>query len=66
MPRLFGKNYNKKQLINMVGNMDQVAGVRRAAMVEGNERGSDLIEVFNASGLCFSILSGRSLDVSNA
>ncbi len=66
MPRLFGKNYNKKQLINMVGNMDQVAGVRRAAMVEGNERGSDLIEVFNASGLCFSILSGRSLDIASA
>ncbi len=66
MPKLFGKNYDKQQLLTMVGDMDQVAGARRAELVEGNERGSDLIEVFNASGLCFSILSGRSLDIASA
>ncbi|HIO09643.1 TPA: DUF4432 family protein [Candidatus Poribacteria bacterium] len=66
MPRLFGRKYGKKQLLELVGDMTQLAGVRRAELVEGNERGADLIEVFNASGLCFSILPGRSLDIASA
>ena len=66
MPRLFGRNYNKQQLLDLVGDMTQLAGARKAELVEGNERGSDLIEVFNASGLCFSILPGRSLDIASA
>ena len=66
MPKLFGKNYTKQQLLDLTGDMSQLAGTRRAELVEGNERGSDLIEVFNASGLCFSILSGRALDIASA
>ena len=66
MPQLFGNQYTKQQLLELVGDMTQLAGARRAELVEGNERGSDLIEVFNASGLCFSILPGRSLDVASA
>lgn len=46
--------------------MSQLAGARYAHLVEGNERGADLIEVFNASGLCFSVLPGRSLDIASA
>jgi hypothetical protein len=46
--------------------MSQLAGVRKAELVEGNERGADLIEVFNASGLSFSILPGRALDIASA
>lgn len=66
MPRLFGRNYTRQQLCGLVGDMSQVAGARRAELVEGNERGADLIEVFNASGLCFSVLPGRALDVAAA
>ena len=66
MPHLFGCDYSKTQLLERVGDMTQLASARRAELVEGNERGSDLIEVFNASGLCFSILPGRSLDIASA
>ena len=66
MPKLFGRKYCKKQLLELVGDMTQLAGARRAELVEGNERGADLIEVFNASGLCFSVLPGRSLDIASA
>lgn len=66
MPNLFGRNYSKRQLLDHVGDMSQVANVRKAELVEGNERGADLIEVFNASGLSFSILPGRALDVASA
>ena len=66
MPQLFGREYSKKQLLEMVGDMTQLASARRAELVEGNERGAELIEVFNASGLCFSILPGRALDIASA
>ena len=66
MPELFGQTYSKRQLLDLVGDMSQLAGVRRAELVEGHERGADLIEVFNASGLCFSVLPGRSLDIASA
>jgi hypothetical protein len=46
--------------------MSQLAGARYAHLIEGNERGGDLIEIFNASGLCFSVIPGRSLDIASA
>lgn len=63
MPTLFGRNYSKREVLDLVGDMSQVAHTRRAEMIEGIERGADLIEVFNASGLCFSVLPGRALDI---
>ena len=39
---------------------------RRAERREGFERGADLIDVFNASGLGFSVLPGRALDIASA
>ena len=66
MAHLFGRDFTKRELLDLVGDVSQVAGARRAELVEGNERGADLIEVFNASGLCLSILPGRALDVASA
>ncbi len=66
MPRLFGRNYTKQQLKDHTGDMSQLLHARTAELVEGNERGADLIEVFNASGLNFSVLPGRSLDIASA
>ena len=66
MPKLFGRNFTRRQLLDRVGDISQLMHARRAELSEGFERGADLIEVFNASGLCFSILSGRSLDIASA
>ncbi len=66
MPQLFGQTYTKRELLDRVGDVSQVANARKAASTEGIERGSDLIEVYNASGLCFSILPGRALDIASA
>ena len=63
---LFGRKYDRRTLLDRVGDMSQLAGARKAELVEGNERGADLIEVFNASGLCFSVLPGRALDIASA
>jgi len=66
MPNLFGRDYTRRELLDRVGDMSQLAGARRAELVEGNERGAGLIDVFNASGLCFSVLPGRALDIASA
>ena len=44
MPRLFGRRYSRRQVQDLVGDMSQVAGVRRAELVEGNERGAGLVD----------------------
>ncbi len=66
MPEIFGRTYTKRELLDKIGDITQVAQARRSELVEGNERGADLIEVFNASGLCLSLLPGRALDVASA
>ncbi len=66
MPRLFGRNYTRQQIQDLVGDMSQVAGIRRGELAEGTERGAGLMEVTNASGLQFSVLPGRALDISAA
>ena len=66
MPELFGRTYTRQQVQDLVGDMSQVAGARRAELIDGNERGAGLIEVTNASGLNFSVLPGRALDISAA
>jgi len=66
MATLFGRLHTRQQILDRVGDISQVAGVRRAELTEGNERGAGLIEVFNASGLCFSLLPGRALDIASA
>ncbi|MEZ4621826.1 MAG: hypothetical protein R2867_40845 [Caldilineaceae bacterium] len=59
MPNLFGQHYSKRVTPGFGRRCFQVANARKATLMEGIERGADLIEVFNASGLCFSILPGR-------
>ena len=66
MATLFGRLHTRQQILDRVGDISQVAGARRAELTEGNERGAGLIEVFNASGLCFSLLPGRALDIASA
>ena len=66
MARIFGKEYTRRELLDLVGDMSQVTHARHGELREGTDRGADLIEVFNASGLCFSLLPGRALDVASA
>ena len=66
MVKLFGREYTRAELTTLVGDMSQVAAVKRAELTEGRERGAGLIEVTNASGLSFSVLPGRALDIAHA
>ncbi|HWG85426.1 MAG TPA: DUF4432 family protein [Deinococcales bacterium] len=65
MPRLFGQQYSKRDLLALVGRMEQVAGVRRAVLAEGPGAGTEVVEV-RAGDLQFEVLPTRGLDLGAA
>ncbi len=63
---LHGKHYNSKQLRQRIGNMDQVAGIRLIQLDEGNERPVRAAVFKTGTGLEFTILLDRGMDISSA
>ena len=51
------------QLMQKLGNMDQIAGVRESVCTDGSRKGLRMIEVYNAAGLRFTVLPDRCLDI---
>ena len=43
MPKLFGRNYTKRQLLDRVGDVSQLIHARRGRTDEGFAQGADLI-----------------------
>ncbi|MGQ9631344.1 MAG: aldose 1-epimerase family protein [bacterium] len=66
MPKLYGKNYSKTELLKRVGDISQIAGVRRCNLAEGNERGVEALDFRTGSGFNFTVLPGRGMDISFA
>ncbi len=54
---------DKKELFRHVGDISQLYGVRRVTYADGPARGMAAIEAEAASGLRFTVLEGRGLDV---
>lgn len=63
---IYGKKYAVKELRKRVGNPDQIAGVRLVELVDGNERPTRAALFHTGSGLGFTVLIDRCLDVSTA
>lgn len=55
-------NYNKLDL-SKVGDMSQVAGLRRYEFAEGKAKGVEAVEVHTGAGLSFTVLPGRGMDI---
>ena len=66
MAKVFGRSYTKKQLLDRVGDISQLIHARQATMRDGFSNGTDVVEITNSSGLQFSLLPGRALDISSA
>jgi hypothetical protein len=66
MARLFGRDYTKKQILTRVGDISQIAGIRRAELADGKERGVRIAEFKTGAGLNFTVLLDRGMDISNA
>lgn len=66
MPTLFGKAYTKDELLNRVGNISQLGGVRRVKLTDGPHDGVDAVEFRTGTGLSFLAVPGRGLDITSA
>jgi hypothetical protein len=66
MSRLYGKQYSKNELLKRVGDMSQIAGIRPVELTSGPERGVRGFECTTGSGLSFTVLGDRALDIFDA
>ncbi len=66
MVRLYGKTFSRRQLLRRIGSLDQVGGVKLAELSDGAERGVRAAFVRTGSGLYFTVLLDRGMDISRA
>jgi Domain of unknown function (DUF4432) len=66
MASLNGRNYTRAELLQRVGDISQVARVKPYRLIEGFEDGVLAIDVTTGSGLDFTVLPSRGLDISCA
>ncbi len=66
MAKLFGRRYSKEELLKRVGDISQLGGVKPIELADGNERGVRAAECKTGSGLNFTVLLDRGLDISAA
>ncbi len=63
MATLFGTTYTRAELLQHVGDISQLAGVRLGELGDGFERGLRVADVRTGSGLTFTVLLDRGLDI---
>ena len=63
MPSINGRATTRRELMRLVGRLDQVAGVRLVTLGDGIERGVRVLEFRTGTGYAFDVLVDRSMDV---
>jgi hypothetical protein len=63
MPTLWGTRFTRNELMQRIGRLEQVAGVRLVTRDDGMERGVRILEFRTGSGFSFDILVDRAMDV---
>jgi hypothetical protein len=58
-----GKKWNREELVARIGDPHQIAGARGSILTDGKADGVRAIEVTTGSGLSFSVLPGRGMDI---
>lgn len=54
---------NKQFLLRHIGDISQLAGLKRYVLSEGKAKGIDCVDVKTAAGLSFTVLPGRGMDI---
>jgi len=65
MPEINDKKYTKKDILGLVGNMDQLAGITSSTINEGKATGTKIYSFKNGTGLEFTLNADRALDISS-
>ncbi|MDI3548568.1 MAG: hypothetical protein PWR10_2220 [Halanaerobiales bacterium] len=66
MAKLYGREYTKNQILELVGDISQVCYAKPVKLTDGNQEGVDAVLVSTGSGLSFMVLPGRGMGISNA
>ena len=66
MAQLFGKEFTRAELLERVGEINQLGGVRIMRLEDGRGEGVRLIEARTGTGFRFNVLPSRGMDVSFA
>ncbi len=66
MVRLYGKEYTKAELLARVGDVAQVGGITAVELADGPERGGRALLFRTGTGLGFTVLADRGLDIYTA
>jgi len=66
MATLFNRTWSRAELLNYIGDLSQVAGIRLGEWTDGVERGLRVADVRTGSGLAFSVLLDRGMDIGPA
>jgi hypothetical protein len=64
--KLFGDNFNRRELARYVGNPLQVVGISRYVYDEGKEKGVLAYDVRTGGGFRYTVLPSRGMDISAA
>lgn len=66
MPKLYGRQWSKQELLKHVGDISQIAGVDLLTFEDGAPRGVRLARFRTGSGLDFDVLLDRGMDIGRA
>ncbi|MCL4394297.1 MAG: aldose 1-epimerase family protein [Chloroflexi bacterium] len=66
MANLFGRSWTRSELLGYVGDLSQIAGIKLGEWVDGVERGVRVADVRTGSGLSFTVLLDRGMDIGPA
>jgi galactose mutarotase-like enzyme len=66
MSNLFNRSWTRNELLKRIGDLSQVAGIRLGEWVDGVERRLRVAEVRTGSGLDFTVLLDRGMDIGPA
>ena len=66
MAVLYGKNYSRQELLDRVGDISQIAGAKEVSLVGGFHDGVTAVEFRTGSGLNFTAVPSRGLDITIA
>lgn len=63
MADYLGRSWTRRELLARVGSIEQLAGVQALTLTDGRGRGVRVLEVRTGSGLAFTVLVDRALDI---
>jgi hypothetical protein len=66
MTQLFGRDWTRHELMERVGDISQLGGIRTVTLNDGKENGVRAVEVRTGTEFRFTVLPDRGMDISDA